>query len=129
MDNHLRISTRVKPVALFLELGAKLREVVDLTVENDPDRTIFIKNGLMAAAQIDDAEAAHAESHTIFDVDALIIRSAMHDFFTHLMDGFFTCSECLIRACDTCNTAHRFSLSRLSRMHSLRHSTMPDGCA
>ena len=40
----------------------------------------------MAACQIDNAQAAEAESETSIDEDAFIIRAAMNDGFVHAMD-------------------------------------------
>ena len=52
-------------MALGLELGAQLAVVVDLAVEEDGDATVLVENRLMAAGQIDDRKAPHAERHAI----------------------------------------------------------------
>ena len=45
------------------ELLAEFLKVVDLSVEDDPDRAVFITDRLMSASYIDDAEPAHADAN------------------------------------------------------------------
>ena len=40
-----------------LELGAQLDVVEDLAVEDDPDRAVFVVDRLLAAREVDDAQA------------------------------------------------------------------------
>ena len=51
--------------------------VVDLAVEDDPDRAILVRHGLLAAVEVDDAQPAHAEPHAVAEVDALLVGSSM----------------------------------------------------
>src|SRR5437667_7550323 len=129
VDDNLGIRAGVKTMTFLLELGTKDGEIVDLAVEDDPDRAIFVKDGLMSAVQIDNAKTPHTESYAIFDIYALVIRTTMHDLLAHAMNGFFIDSKCLIRACDSGNTAHWFSLSAPYWNHGHRCSAGQDGFA
>jgi hypothetical protein len=66
-------------------------------------------NGLTAGRKIDDAQPPHAERDTIFDVNSLVIRSAMPNHFAHVVnEGRVPVArrsvECEIR--ETCYSAH-----------------------
>ncbi len=47
-----------EPMAARFELGAQLGEVVDLAVEDDPDRAVLVGHRLIAGGEIDDAQPA-----------------------------------------------------------------------
>ena len=70
---------RSEAMAAAFEVGTKLGKVVDLAVVDDPGAAVFVEDGLVAAGEIDDAEAAHAEARAIGDIDAFIVRAAVHD--------------------------------------------------
>ena len=57
--------------------------VVDLAVEDHPDGPVFVRDGLVAGAEIDDAEAAHADAARAVGVDAFVVRAAMADDVGH----------------------------------------------
>src|SRR5205085_1985905 len=65
---------------------AQLGKIVNLAVENNPNAFVFVENGLMPAGKINDAETAHAQAHAVFDENAFVIRTAMHDRLAHAMD-------------------------------------------
>ena len=73
-------------MAALLELGAQLEVVVDLTVEHDPDGAILVVNGLMAACQIDDAQAPHAQADARLDMNPFVVRPTMPDHVAHPVD-------------------------------------------
>jgi hypothetical protein len=64
---------------------AQLAEVVDLAVEHDPHRAVFVVDRLMAGREIDDAEAPHAERHAIGDPRTLVVRAAVPNHIAHAM--------------------------------------------
>ena len=68
------------------ELLAELAEVVDLAVEDDPDRLLGVGHRLMAAGQIDNRQSAKAEAERTRDVHALIVRPTVGDGPTHRHD-------------------------------------------
>ncbi len=61
------------------ELGAQLGEVVDLAVEDGPDRLVFVRQRLIAGGEIDDAQPAMAEADALADVEAVGVGTAMGD--------------------------------------------------
>ena len=61
----LGIGIRVERVPVRDELRAQLAVVVDLAVEDHPDGAVFVANRLVAAGEVDDAQAAHAERRAI----------------------------------------------------------------
>jgi hypothetical protein len=91
---------------LLLELLHHLSVVVDFTIEDHPDGAIFIVDGLMPTSQVNNAQAAHADSQVAIYQGAFIIRPAMLDDVQHIgKNGWFGCVVMLILV-DTANTAH-----------------------
>src|SRR5215471_2920955 len=64
-------------VAGPLQLGSPIAVIKDLAVIDDPARGVFIRHGLCAGGQIDDAQAAVAETYLRLAVIAKSIRPAM----------------------------------------------------
>jgi len=96
----------VSAVAAALKFRTELREVVNLAVEYDCYRAVLVKDRLMSAGKIDDAEAAHAESHRALRVDALIVGSAMHYSVAHGTDRGAINPCAPVFTDDSCNPAH-----------------------
>ena len=65
------------------ELRPDVGVVVDLAVEDDPDRAVFVDERLMAGRQIDDAQPAVAERRLIVHEQPGIVRPAMRDDVAH----------------------------------------------
>ena len=63
MHDHLGVRTGPKAVTLRLQLGDQGVEVVDLTVEGDPDRPVLVRERLLAGGEVDDREPPVAEPH------------------------------------------------------------------
>src|SRR3989442_3379999 len=63
MHDHLGVRTGPKAVTLRLQLGDQGVEVVDLTVEGDPDRPVLVRERLLAGREVDDREPPVAEPH------------------------------------------------------------------
>src|SRR5437016_2176806 len=89
MNDDLGIGPRIETMTLPLEGGSQAFEVIDFAVEDDPNRTIFVMDRLMACGQIDNAEPAHTEAHAVLHVIARIIRSAMHHGIAHRLNFVF----------------------------------------
>ena len=43
----------------------------------------------MAAGEVDDAEAAHAETSAVGDIESLVVGAAVHDLFAHMVHESF----------------------------------------
>jgi hypothetical protein len=82
----LGVGVRVEAVAGRFERRAQLAVVVDLAVEDDPDRPVFVVDRLMAGRQIDDAEPPHADAGPLFNQETLVVRAAMPDGVAHRVD-------------------------------------------
>src|SRR5215470_2559040 len=60
------------------EILAQFLEVVDLAVEDDPDRFLGIGHRLMPAGEVDDGEPAKAKAHRSIEEVAVVIGASMH---------------------------------------------------
>src|SRR5450755_2221556 len=68
------------------QIGAQFPEVVNLAVENHPDGSVFVRNGLVAGAQVDNAEPPHPEPATAVQVIAFVVRTAIPYLIAHRTD-------------------------------------------
>ena len=85
MEQALGIGTAVELVALALELGAELAEVVDLAVEHDDDAAVLVGHGLGAGlGEVEDRQAAEAEGDAAVDELSSHVGPAMDDPIHHL---------------------------------------------
>src|SRR5262249_2234622 len=104
MDDRLGVALRRKSVSSRLELGSKLAVVVDLAIENYPDRVVLIRERLGTRYQVDDTESPvtepdapapfwgfrtvrvagdHRPTPATLEVDALAVRTAVAKDLTH----------------------------------------------
>ena len=65
------------------QLGANRGKVVDLAVEDGPDRAVFVGQRLIAGREIDDAQPSVAEAYPWRDVEASLVGSTMRDDVGH----------------------------------------------
>jgi alpha-L-fucosidase len=86
VDYDFGVSLCFEVVTATLKLGAEIEKVVDLTIENHPDGSVFVKDWLLTARQINNAEAAHSEGDITLDKDAFGIRTTVNDGFTHAVN-------------------------------------------
>ena len=62
------------------ELLAQAKVVVNLAVEDNPDRAVLVADGLMAGCEVHDAQPAHADADMSIKIEALVIRTPVsHD--------------------------------------------------
>src|SRR6476469_6143841 len=83
MNKGLSVTISAKLVAARDKVLPEFLVVVDLAVKDHPDRPIFIRDRLMASAEIDDAEASHTYATRAVGVDAFIVRAAVPDEVGH----------------------------------------------
>src|SRR5262245_55354029 len=58
VDDRFRVALRSEPVTARQEIRTQILEVVDLAVEHEPDRAVFVGNRLARIrGQVDDAQA------------------------------------------------------------------------
>src|SRR5258708_2789834 len=96
----------MKAVAALLEVCPQLGKIVDLAVENHPDRPVLIENGLVPTRQVNDAEAAHPQADTVLDEDSLVIRTSVHDSLAHAVDCAGFNPVVGSRTDNACDSAH-----------------------
>ena len=61
----------------------EFKEVVDFTIENDPNGFFLVRHGLMTACEIDDREPAKTEPERSGNVVPLVIRASMDERLGH----------------------------------------------
>src|SRR5579859_1683892 len=76
-------------VAFAFKISAKFRIIVNLTIQHHPQRAVFIGNGLMAGAEINDAETAKPKADSRARKNAFVVGASMNDGLVHAMDQFF----------------------------------------
>ena len=79
VHDDFRVGVRPEPVPAALELGAQRRKVVDLAVEDDPHRVVFVRQRLLAGGDVDDAQPAVGEADAFAEIEAVGVRAAMGD--------------------------------------------------
>src|SRR5262249_59428020 len=77
VDDRVRAGAGREAMPGLLQLGLQLDVVVDLAVEHDGHRAVFVEDGLAAALEVDDAEAAVTESDAAPDEQPLTVGSSM----------------------------------------------------
>src|SRR6185437_4138525 len=91
VQQHLGVAVARECVALLLELGAQLAEIVDLAVEGEREAGLLVVHRLRGADRVDDREAAmpepRARSLGSRDLgDAMAVRAAMLDRGEHALE-------------------------------------------
>src|SRR5215469_8157662 len=106
MDDHFRIRVGVEAMPAPLELASQLGEVIDFSIEDGPNRAVFVENRLMSAGNVDDAEAPHSQAGILLREDAFVVRAAMDDGLAHAVNGYRVDSLSPVRADDSRDSAH-----------------------
>src|SRR5437870_10514948 len=108
VNDHLRVRAGVEAVATSFQCRAQLWEVVDLPIEDDPDGSVLVVDGLMSGRQVDDTQSAHAQTGTALSVDSFVVRSAVHDGLAHLVDVCTAGQIVMLSTDDACYSTHGF---------------------
>src|SRR5215469_1838112 len=87
MDDHFGIAVCGETVATFLEFCSQFTEVVNFSVENNPDRFVFVVNRLVSAGQVDDAQSPHSQGDVISNEYALVVRPSVENRLAHPMSS------------------------------------------
>src|SRR5579871_4935457 len=77
VNNDFGIRRRPERVARGLQFGPQLAEIVQLAIVGDPDLAVFVRHRLTAGDEVDDRQAAMAQSNGTMNMHALPIRTAM----------------------------------------------------
>ena len=77
MNDHLGITMGSEAVASLEQFIGELTEIVDFTVENHDDRTIFVEQRLVTVGKVDNGQAAVCKSHPGFRVKPSLVGTTM----------------------------------------------------
>jgi hypothetical protein len=83
VNEHLGVAARHEAVAAPFEVPAQVEVVVDLAVEDHLKPAVLIAERLVAARNIDDAEAAVAEPERTIHEVAGAVGAAVRETFSH----------------------------------------------
>ena len=119
MEDDFGIALRAE-LMMTREFATQFDVVVDLTIEGDPDRPVFVAHGLTPGVEIDDRESLVAKCGWAIDVNAFAVRSSMCDAVEHRAKEFRVRGERAFASDDAGYTAH-------SRFTSIRSSGSPSG--
>src|SRR5260370_38103383 len=61
----------------------ELAVVIDLTIEDDPEGSVFVGQRLVAGLQVDDAQTTHPDAETAVRVKPAAIRPATGQHLSH----------------------------------------------
>ncbi len=103
-------------------------EVVDLAVEDRPDRAVLVGERLMAAGQVDDRQPAKPQRGVVVAVVARVVRTAVDDPVHHRLEGFRGQSTFEIGPDRAADAAHAGSLSHELAECRDQHSVSPIHC-
>src|SRR4051812_33854193 len=84
MDKHFRIADAFENMPSAFQVFGKGSEVIDFSIENNDNAAIFVVHGLLAAAQIDDAQAAHSHRKIAVEIGSFVIWPAMANDLQHI---------------------------------------------
>src|SRR5689334_19713243 len=92
MKDDLAVALRRKRVALREQRLPELDEIVDLSIEHQRERPVFVKERLVAAGDVDDAQPPHSEADALAQKKTGVVRPAMAESAGHrlqrrLVDG------------------------------------------
>src|SRR5712692_4093140 len=86
VNDGLGVTIGAEVMAAFLKFLLKLTIVVDFPVQDDENAPIFVKNGLVAAGQVNDREAAHPKCSSVTHPGSLIVRPTVANDLAHTID-------------------------------------------
>jgi hypothetical protein len=85
VDNSFSIRAGDESVPASEQFLAKFRIVINFTIQEHPDGSIFIADRLVAAGDINNAEPPMAQTDSAIHINALVIRTAMTQSSVHLL--------------------------------------------
>ena len=106
MNNGLGIAVGAVAMAARLQAGPQLGVVINLAVKNNPNRAIFVAEGLMSGLYVHDTQPAHGDADVAVEISPRIVRTAMHDLAIHGFEGFGPHSLVAIKVVNGANAAH-----------------------
>ena len=102
VEHDFGVARGVELVAGGLELRPQLAEVVDLAVVRDVDEAVVGAHRLVAAGEVDDAQAAEAEARVVGVEQAEVVGAPVHLGRRHRVE-----QRAVSRTPEAADTAHR----------------------
>src|SRR6266700_3137571 len=100
--------------------------IVDFSIEDNVNRSVFIGHRLMSAGDVNDRKTTMPETDVAIDIGARIVWTAMRDDITHSRQrDFVNRTIQLFWDCDATNSTHR-SLSSTVQVSSIPFSDVVD---
>ena len=87
MEDGFGVAVRAVAMAAGLEFLPKIAMVVDFAVVDDAQGFVFVRDGLMAGSEVNDAQAAHGQTNVALQEKALVVGAAMDDLTVHGCEG------------------------------------------
>jgi hypothetical protein len=88
------------------QIATELAVIVNLAIQQHPDRAIFVADRLPASGNVDNAEAAMTEANTGANIDAVVVRPAMPKRVRHAADRCLRNGGVAVSDEDTANSTH-----------------------
>ena len=94
MHDNFSIALGMEDMAQSLQLGNELLKVVDLAIENDDHRAVFVEQRLLPGRDIDDRKPPMAQSQARLEMHIALVRPTMRQRLCHsthhpFVDGAF----------------------------------------
>src|SRR5579859_7599946 len=83
MNDGFGITVCTVAMSLCLQASAKVDVVVDLAVVDDPNVLTLVSQRLVAALDVDNAQAAHGQTDVLLHEEAFVVRAAVNDAAIH----------------------------------------------
>src|SRR5882757_381765 len=83
VNDGFRVAVSTVGMSTGNEWFAQAGVVIDLAVEDNGDRAIFVGDGLVAASDVYDAEAAHPDGEGAVGMESIIVGPAVGDDLAH----------------------------------------------
>src|SRR6185295_14226771 len=86
MDDTLGIRMRYKSMATLYQFFTELFVVINLPVENNGYRPIFVVDRLMSTIHVDDCQPTHAQTGLTIEEKSVVVRASPPNEGTHPPD-------------------------------------------
>ena len=107
MNDGFGIAARPEMVPPGLEFASKLAKVVNLSVEDDPDGFVLVRDRLGPALDVDDRKAPHREPNaTVFQMKASAVGPSMGNRVVHGLEQVAVDRPGFAKGVDADNPTH-----------------------
>ena len=93
-------------------------EIIDLAIEDDPNRSVLVRHGLVSTGEVDNTQAVEGQADVASQIDSVVVRPAMPGDFAHPVDNIFLHAPGGIEIEEPANSAHDGMKAGLQRQRS-----------